>query len=87
MNSATANVVTASATKMFRQPVTRSANSSGVVAASAPRPPATMIQPAREPSRSGGYHAAIAFSGAIRHAHTPRPMTARANASAGSESA
>ncbi len=56
---------------MFRQPATRNAYSSGVVAASAPKPPATMIQPASDPCRSGGCHTAIAFSGAIRHAHTP----------------
>ena len=45
---------------------------------SAPRPPATIIQPASDDCRSGGYHIAIAFSGAIRHTHTPAPITARA---------
>ena len=65
----------------MRQSTTRSASSTGTVASSAPTPPATMIQPAYDAWRSGGYHAAIAFSGAIRHAHTPAPMTARATVS------
>jgi hypothetical protein len=39
-----------------------------------------MIQPAYDACRSGGYHVMIALSGAIRHAHTPAPITARASA-------
>ena len=61
-----------------RQSVNRSAISTGVVATSAPTPPATMIQAASDACRSAGYHAEIAFSGAIRHTDTPSPISARA---------
>ena len=54
-----------------RQSVNRSAISTGVVATSAPTPPATMIQAASDACRSAGYHAEIAFSGAIRQTDTP----------------
>lgn len=87
MASATTNVTTASATNTMRQCVTRSASSSGTVAASAPMPPATIIHPAYDACRSRGYHALIAFSGAMRHADTPAPMIARATARLASDSA
>ena len=82
-----ASVTTERPTNTMRQCAMRSANSIGAVATSAPTPPATMIQPAYDACRSRGYHAAIAFSGAIRHAHTPAPMSARASARPGSVSA
>ena len=87
MRPATKSVTTASTTKIERHPVTRSASSTGTVASSAPMPPATMIQPEYEACRSGGNHVASAFNGAIRHAETPAPMTARATASADRDSA
>ena len=54
---------------------------------SAPEPPATIIQPDNDACRSRGNHAAMAFNGAIRHAHTPSPITARAKPKPGSVSA
>ena len=87
IHAAATSVSSASATKMLRQVDTRNVASSGVVAASAPRPPANMIQPDSEACRCAGYHVAIALSGDMRHAHTPSPITARANASPGSDSA
>ena len=67
--------------------MTRSASSTGTVASSAPMPPATMIQPEYDAWRSGGNQVASAFSGAIRQAHTPAPITARAIARPASDSA
>ena len=85
--NATASVATDRPTNTPRQCVNVSAISSGTVVASAPTPPATMIQPEYDACRSAGYHAAIAFSGAIRHAQTPAPISARATASPVSVSA
>jgi len=87
IHSATAAVIAASAMKIVRHDANRSANSSGVVAASAPIAPDTMIQPASDAWRCGGYQCAIAFSGAIRHAATPAPISARASVSPVSPSA
>ena len=74
-------------TNIVRQCVTRSANSSGIGRRPARRaPPATIIQPANDACRSGGYHARCAFSGAIRHTRhagaDQRARDARARSSA-----
>ena len=64
-----------------RQRVMRSAHSSGVVAASAPRPPATMIQPRATPAAPADT-TSRAPSAAPSGTRTRRaPITARANAS------
>jgi hypothetical protein len=85
--SATTNVTAERTMNTTRQCMTRSANSSGTVDASAPMPPATMIHPEYDACRSRGYHVLIALSGAIRHAHTPAPITPRAIARPASVSA
>src|SRR5438876_10791015 len=63
MNAAAAYVVAASTAKTILHEVKRSASSSGVVAASAPAPPATIIQPASEACLATGYQVTIAFMG------------------------
>ena len=85
--AATTNVAAASTTNTERHDVTVSAASSGVVASSAPLPPATIIHPASEDCRSTGYHVAMAFSGDIRQAAQPAPISARAATSPASPSA
>ena len=85
--NATTKVMPPSAKKICRHVAKCKAASSGAVAASAPTPPATMIQPAIDGCRSGGYHIAIAFNGAIRQTQTPAPMAARAATRPGSVSA
>ncbi len=76
--AATASVTTPNTTNSVRQPMKRSANSTGSVAASAPTPPATMIQPESDACRCGEYQTAMPFRGAIRHTETPSPISARA---------
>ena len=61
--------------------VTRSANSSGTVATSAPMPPATMIQPESDACRSGGYHVAMRLERRHQARATRRRRSARARAS------
>src|ERR1700687_201556 len=75
--AAAANVAAARATKIPCHETNDSAAASGAVESSAPAPPATIIHPESEAWRSAGYHAAIAFSGAMRQMETPAPISAR----------
>src|SRR6266851_1050998 len=79
--AAAANVDAASATKMTCHETNDNTAASGAVDSSAPAPPATIIHPESEGWRSAGYHAAIAFNGAMRQTATPAPINARANVS------
>ncbi len=64
-----------------RQPATGRIQPSGVVAVSAPRPPAAITAALSEAWRSAGNHSEKALNEAIRQAETPRPISARAVAS------
>ena len=66
-----------------RQSVIPSSISTGAVADSAPRPPAVMMQPFANGSRSGANHSVLALNEAIRHADTPSPISARPTVSPG----
>src|SRR6202171_2082888 len=63
--AAAANVEAARATKIPCHETKDKAAASGAVESSAPAPPAPIIHPESEAWRSAGYHAAIAFNGAI----------------------
>src|SRR6202030_2854439 len=69
--TAAANVDAARAIKTTCHETNDNAAASGAVDSSAPAPPATIIHPESEAWRSAGYHAAIAFRGAIRQTATP----------------
>jgi len=68
---------TASPANTPRQSVNFSAISIGVVAVSAPSPPAAMIQPLIAGKRVTGSHSTNALKLAIRHADTPSPIKPR----------
>src|ERR1700686_5256496 len=79
--AAAANVDAARPTKMTCHETNDNAAASGAVDSSAPVPPATIIPPESEAWRSAGYHAAIAFNGAMRQTATPAPINGRASVS------
>ena len=77
MTIATAMVTMPSTVKTPRQSVTPSAASTGTVPESAPSPPTAIWNPEISGSFSAAKNMRNALNAAIRHADTPKPMSAR----------